>query len=207
LLIVALSLLSVLSFSPKEEHEMKVLLATALALMIGLLVFAEAPTLHGCFLELYQHLVACNDFEEGPLQDACILGALQGYDKCLDMAAKPPTSKLYGWTKISVNLSRAKGKPRTETFPISVPVSGDYYVNVFNGDEADLSTRVTSATLSLSPNVNLFSPSDFKKDIHVMVKPIHLDAGSYTLMSELRSKPGSFLLIIICDRDLSEINE
>ncbi|HEX9644551.1 MAG TPA: PKD domain-containing protein, partial [Acidimicrobiia bacterium] len=90
--------------------------------------------------------------------------------------------------------TRDTGKPRVEidTFTVAIP-DGDYTLAVQNGDSP--ATRVTSAVIFFNGR-QLFAPDDFKKQVPLLTVGVAL-AEENEIRVELRSKPGSFLVISI----------
>jgi hypothetical protein len=90
--------------------------------------------------------------------------------------------------------TRDTGKPRVEidTFTVAIP-DGDYTLAVQNGDSP--ATRGTSAVIFFNGR-QLFAPDDFKKQVPLLTVGVAL-AEENEIRVELRSKPGSFLIISI----------
>jgi len=61
--------------------------------------------------------------------------------------------------------------------------------------------------INLEPYGNLFKPSDFNKNVFELKKEIHLLPGNYTLNAILRSKPGSYITIVMSNKDVFSFSE
>jgi hypothetical protein len=92
-----------------------------------------------------------------------------------------------------------------ESVPLTIATEGDYYVNVTNGDQVNKDTMASSATIDLDPIGRIFGPSEIKQKDPFLVKSVHLTPGEYTLTAEVRSKPGSYLTIVVSNVDFSTI--
>jgi hypothetical protein len=117
------------------------------------------------------------------------------------------TSELYNATILSVEVQRAKGQPQEDVRTFSVEEEGYYWVNVSNGDYFTQGSAVSSADVSLSSIGTLFGPSDFNKNEFLLKKQVHLNPGEYSISTILRSQPGSYLTIVISDRDIASFPE
>lgn len=166
-------------------------------LAINYLSFQATSGCTLCFQELEQKLAKCS---EGL---GCPQTAFADYKVCLHQATQNASSMMNGAELLSVNYARAKGQPETETSTFTVTKEGDYFLNLINGDSVDNSARVSSAVVDLLPFGSIFKPKDFNKNVHLLVKPVHLLPGDYTLSVELRSQPGAFATIVISDKDFS----
>jgi hypothetical protein len=87
---------------------------------------------------------------------------------------------------------RTSGPPNqyTDTFKAR---GGNGRLAILNGD-ADGNDRITSAVIYLNGK-EIFDHGDFKKNVSVLEKSVHLNKGINTLNVELRSKPGSHITI------------
>ncbi|HNQ77563.1 MAG TPA: hypothetical protein PK747_01340 [Acidobacteriota bacterium] len=169
--------------------------------------FLTYPSLTGCgqcYQKLEQDMGKC-----GGGGVFCPIEMQQYYlglfRNCVHTQTQMWNSMINGAELLSINLSRAKGQPTTECFLFSVAEEDDYFVNLVNGDSVDKNTRVSSATVSLNPGDDIFKPSDFNMNARLLVKPVHLTVGDYSLEVELRSQPDSYLSIVISDRDFSQL--
>jgi hypothetical protein len=139
-----------------------------------------------------------------PGEATCLSGAITGYQHCLEHATYPQNNDILFISKlVAVKLFRDKGKPEAETTTFNVESEGDYYINIANGVRtSDDKTQVSSAVIKLD-GTEIISPSDLNQNILFKVIKIHLTAGEHTLSVQLRSKPRSFLTIVICEKDMT----
>ena len=112
-----------------------------------------------------------------------------------------------GHILLVVTANRNKGKPETDVQNFVVLEEGDYFINVINGDEESKDTKVSSAAIELGSSGEVFSPSDFNKNVNVISKSVHLASGDYSLVTTTNGQPGSFLTIIISTFDISSYDD
>ena len=181
------------------------LFSAALLLIVSISVVAD---LQQCFDQLVKNLQTCDDKfpSGGPSYEACVDGAVVVFKTCIGQLPKQVDHPLYGAKIISISVLRSKGKPYIATENFTVSESGYYYFNLYNGSPNDKSTRVSSAKVKLLPDTDLFTPSDFNKNMWFKSTRIYLEAGEYTISAELASEPGSFISIIVSDKDFSVAN-
>jgi hypothetical protein len=174
--------------------------------LFSILVFANVQN---CFNQYMARLSQCRQLFGGDPEGlgACYDGAFLMLQHCLGNQILDSSSPLFGAKLPLMNFARAKGAPEVSYKTFSIETAGDYYFNLFNGDSSEISTRVSSATVIMEPGSTIFSQSDFNKQVFFLVKPVHLEAGNYTLRTELTGQPGSFFAIIVSDRDFSQFIE
>ena len=90
---------------------------------------------------------------------------------------------------------RTTGKPNVYQGTFSSTAETAQLI-IFNGEE-DARKRVSSAIVSVN-GIQIFGPMDFDQNIDLLVKSIDVSQTN-TLRVELRSKPGSYLLIEITE--------
>lgn len=172
--------------------------------IFGIYIYAVTPS--QCWEDFRVRVMWCVDtFPTGSDGEAtCLSGALMGYSDCLKHATYPNQSNTLFFSRLlSVNLFRAKGKPEFEDVTFSVETEGDYYINIANGVRTtDDKTQVSSALIKIDGR-EILSPSDLNKNVLFKVVKIHLTEGKHTLSVQLRSKPQSFLTIVICEKDMT----
>jgi len=94
-----------------------------------------------------------------------------------------------------LTFTRDAGPPDTFTASFQHCGSGQQCQIVVTNGNADGSNRITSASISLN-GVEIAGPSDFKKHVAQIVKPVSLAADNELIVT-LRSKPGSFITVEI----------
>ncbi len=126
---------------------------------------------------------------------------------CISLKTREANSELYNSIVLSIQVHRSKGNPEEEVEYFTVEEEGDYFVNVTNGDYFNKETAVSSAEINLEGYGQLFGPQDFNKNVFQLKKQIHLEPGEYSISTILRSKPDSYLTIVISNRDISSFQE
>lgn len=158
-----------------------------------------------CFPKYYADVAECRS-RDLDLQEPCAARARDSLATCLVAATQESDSALNGAILLSVQSARAKSRPQVEGWPFAVAESGDYFFNVVNGDQYYMDSKVSSATVDIAPGERLLGPNELNKNVNLAVKPVHLEAGDYTMSVLVRSQPGSYLTIVISDRDFTAIN-
>lgn len=166
--------------------------------------FEERAVCHICTEKYFQDIKLCSPNIE---DDSCYHDSLLNYSVCLKQEAANPSSLLYGHILLADSFNRAKEQPITETETFTVREEKDYFINVINGDMETRDTKVSSATIDVSSLGQVFGPGDFNKNVNLVSKPVHLLPGDYTLSTEVRSQPGSYITIIIATFDMSSLGE
>ena len=126
---------------------------------------------------------------------------------CLQSASGADGSPIFNAVLLASTAFRAEGQPKLQEFQFEVDKGGDYYINVINGDPEVKETLVSSATVDIAPLGEFFGPSDFSKQADLLVKPVHLDPGFYSIVTEVRSQPGAYMTVVVCDKDFSMLPE
>lgn len=93
--------------------------------------------------------------------------------------------------------TRGTGKPRrvVKNFSVNLPLQ-DFTISVQNGEGR--SGRVSSAIVELN-GLPVVGPNDFNKQVDLITKPVSLQ-GQNSLAVELRSAPGTSIIVAIHDR-------
>lgn len=140
-----------------------------------------------------------------PVPIECTRQARKRFQTCLTAATMQANSPLYDATLLAISVTRASGQPVPETISFVVPEEADYTFNMTNGDQVNHESMVSSATVNLEPWGEVFGPSDFNKNAPFLVKPVHLFPGTYSLTTEVRSQPGSYLTVVVSSLDFSTL--
>lgn len=173
-----------------------------LVFSIGLL--AESAAM--CWEEFRVRVLWCFEtFPDGSAAgDTCLHGAIIGYRDCLEHATYNQEDILYGAKILSVTFTRAKRQPVKETETFTVPADGAYFINISNGVRTSSNkTQVSSAEIILDDTTTILRPNELNKNVLFKAIPVNLTAGEHNLSIELKSTPGSFITIVISDRDMT----
>jgi len=186
---------------------MKKNLVAITIILIGLFAsFFSLAGMQDCFDQLYTNLQQCSHLDDYGARDICNKAAYTVFKHCINDLTKQLNHPLFGAKIPSMVFYRSEGKPIENTEAFSIETAGTYYFNLYNGDKSeDNATKVSSAKIVLQQDIEIFSPKDFNKNAHFIVKPIYMEPGTYNLSVEIRSKPNSYVTIILCDRDLSTV--
>lgn len=181
------------------------LVLVPILVFIFLVSLANFANLQDCFNQLYRNLEKCQGLTDSTARDYCCKGVFRVFEKCMANLTTQVGHPLYNSKLPMMKLYRVVGKPYWEKGTFTIETSGVYYFNLFNGSDTDKNTRVSSAVITLNSDTPVFFPNDFNKNVHLIVKPMYLEAGTYTLSSELRSEPDTYIVLIISDVDFSTI--
>lgn len=111
-------------------------------------------------------------------------------DPCGD---DPRIVDIYGPQKFIRNT----GKPFTEEREITAPFPGDFCLVVVNGEHGPPhGKRISSAVISIDGE-QVIGPDSFNQNVGLVTESVHLEQGQHVLGVQLRSKPGSFLLVAV----------
>lgn len=92
---------------------------------------------------------------------------------------------------------RGKSKPVTEETEFSAPFPGAFCLVVVNGDHGPpQGKRISSAVISIDGE-HVIGPNLFNQNVGLVTKAVHLEQGQHVLGVQLRSKPGSKLVVAI----------
>ncbi len=157
-----------------------------------------------CYATLYREQKDCGLLIN---PEECLANSILKFKECVFQKTKEANSSLYNAIILSVEVQRAKGQPEWESYNYQVEEEGNYFVNVTNGDYFNKETAVSSAEINLDGYGQLFGPQDFNKNVFELKKEIHLLPGNYTLNVLLRSEPGSYITIVISNKDVFSFEE
>lgn len=158
-----------------------------------------------CYATLYSDMLICAGLGEG--REECELEATAKFRRCAIEKTMDATSDLYNATILSIEVQRGKGQPQEDVKTFTVDTEGDYWVNISNGDYFNVETAVSAADIAMSVLGPLFGPSDFNKKVFLLKKEVHLTPGEYSISTILYSQPGSYLTIVISDKDIASFPE
>ncbi|MCX7829839.1 MAG: hypothetical protein N2445_02090 [Acidobacteria bacterium] len=159
-----------------------------------------------CFDQLVVDLQACSVFpSDSREREVCIEGAWKTFEDCLGRRTTDKLDVLYKAKLPSIILARANGKPFKGVTSFNIDEPGYYFVNIYNGKEQDISSKVSSAKISISPYDDIFTPSDFNKQVSFLVKKVYLEKGYHSFSGIVKGQPESFLTVVVSDRDLTDI--
>lgn len=175
------------------------------ALLLGAATYILAVTASSCWEDFRVRVMWCDetfpDFSDA--EATCLSGALMGYSDCLRHATYPNNNILFLSKLVSVKMFRSTGKPAEENYNFNIETEGDYFINIANGVKTDDDkTQISSAVIKLDGK-EIIHPSDFNQNVYFKAIPVHLSEGQHTLIVELRSKPKSFVTIVICEKDMT----
>ena len=186
--------------SPTSSCDPSQAVAVNGASISGFSISAVSQATTCCISTLRQQVFECGACVPSEFQSAVI-----NVRTCLQSATGADGSPIFNAVLLASTAIRAEGQPAPQSFSFEVEKVGDYYINVINGDPEDKGTLVSSATVGIEPLGAFFGPSDFNKGIELMVKPVHLEPGFYSIETEVRSQPGSYMTIVVCDKDFSKL--
>lgn len=181
------------------------LISVFILVFIVFLSLSYFANMQDCFNQLYKNLEKCQGLTDPTAKDYCCRGAFEVFNRCIANLSTQVGHPLYNSKLPMMKLYRVIGKPTLEQETFTIETSGVYYFNLFNGNETEKNTRVSSALITLNPDITVFSPNDFNKNVHLTVKSMYLEAGTYTLSSELRSESDTYIVLIISNVDFSNI--
>jgi hypothetical protein len=154
---------------------------------------------NNCYPTFYREMDDCKLLIN---QEECINSAIIKFKKCAYLATSNSNSYLYNAVVLSVEVQRAKGSPKWESFEFQVQEEGDFFINITNGDYFHQETAVSSAEIEIEGIGQIFGAQDFNKNVFQLKKQIHLLPGNYTLKTIVKSQPGSYITIVISDKDI-----
>lgn len=155
-----------------------------------------------CFGTLDRELRACVG-DPDPIRCASRSAAI--FSACTLTATQDAHSVLYNATVLAISVTRHNGTPTPDTGTFTVPVEGDYFVNVTNGDQVNRDTMASSATVTISGVGEIFGHSEIKQNTPFLGKSVHLLPGTYTLSAEVWSNPGSYIIVIVSNLDFGTL--
>lgn len=155
-----------------------------------------------CYSTYFTRELECKSLNEVD-KEACLIEASNEFKGCIFKKTSDANSSLYNAIILSIQVQRAKEKPEEVIESFEVESEGDYFINITNGDNLNKDTTVSSAEVNLIGYAQLFGPQDFNKNVFQLKKQIHLLPGEYQISTIVKSKPGSYLTIVISNRDIS----
>jgi len=120
---------------------------------------------------------------------------LQSPDSTIDPCAEPGpfVQEIFG----PKDYLRAKGKPITVSNEFIAPFDGNYCLKIKNGKhDPPHGNRISSAVISIDGNI-VVGPENFNQQVALIQNTLRLEKGLHSLEVELRSKPGSYLILSI----------
>lgn len=177
------------------------------ALLLGAVTYIFAVTAAACWEDFRVRIMWCVDnFPNDSVAEAgCINAATIALQDYLLHATYPDKNQIFLEKLVTVRTFRSTGKPVEESYTFNVETEGDYFINIANGVKTgDDKTQISSAVIKLD-EVEIVHPDDFNQNVYFKAIPVHLSAGNHTLLVELRSKPKSFITIVICEKDMTGI--
>jgi len=154
---------------------------------------------NNCYPTFYREMDDCKLLIN---QEECINNAITKFKQCAYTATSNVNSYLYNAAVLSVEVQRSKGSPEWESFEFQVQEEGDFFINITNGDYFHQETAVSSAEIEIEGIGQIFGSQDFNKNVFQLKKQIHLLPGNYTLKTIVRSQPGSYITIVVSDKDI-----
>lgn len=188
-------------------NENRIAVFVVIFLLLTISLFSITLGSAGCWEDFRVRIMWCSNTFHDDLEakNACLQGAVIGYMDCLKRATHDQADILFNAKILSITFTRSTGAPEIETSPFSVDADGDYFINIANGIKDDgKDTQVSSAIIKVD-GTTVIGPSDLNKNVLFKAIPIQLTAGEHNISVELRSKPDSFVTIVVGDREMAGI--